>query len=471
MQETDVAIVGAGPAGLAAAREASQAGAKVVLIDQYLRPGGQYFRQLPPGFTGNSRPDWGEDEEKGSLLLQGTTSERIELLTDTVAFSIYGDKTLALARQNHFFQLRAQKLILATGAYERPVPFPGWTLPGVLSAGAMQTLVKIQRVLPGRRIVVAGAGPLLYVVAAMLVDAGADVGAVVDAARLRRGWRQIPRLWRHWQPLLQGMEYLKQLRDAGVPVLTGHTILRAEGEEKVQRAVIVEVDNEWRPVPGTERSYDLDALCVSFGFLPSTELARLAGCNVVYRPDLGGFVPEHNQEMETSLAGVFVAGEVAGIGGAGIAMVQGRIAGIVAARQLGHINADAAEEQLASARKELAGLETFREAMNEMVGLRPAVWELMQDDTIVCRCQEVTKAELRDAARASTLSAREVKLRTWAGMGPCQGRFCGDVILRIMAEEKGVAIDQIPAPRVRPPVHTVPLAALAQELEESDEGE
>lgn len=466
MRETDVAIVGAGPAGLAAAREASQAGAKVVLIDQYLRPGGQYFRQLPPGFTGNGRPDWGEDEEKGRRLLEGTTSEGIELLTDTVVFSIYGDKTLALARQDHFFQLRAQKLILATGAYERPVPFPGWTLPGVLSAGAMQTLVKIQRVLPGRRIVVAGAGPLLYVVAAMLVDAGAEVGAVVDAARLRGGWRQIPRLWHHWQPLLRGMEYLKQLRDAGVPVLTGHTILRAEGEGKVQRAVIVEVDNEWRTVPGTERSYDLDALCVSFGFLPSTELARLAGCDVVYRPELGGFVPEHNQEMETSLAGVFVAGEVAGIGGAGIAMVQGRIAGLAAARQLGRIDANAAEKQSAAARKELAGLEKFREAMTEMVGLRPGIWDLMQDDTIVCRCHEVTKAELREAARASTLSAREVKLRTWAGMGPCQGRFCADVILHIMAEEKGVAIDQIPTPRVRPPVHTVPLAALAQEREE-----
>jgi len=465
MRETEVAVVGAGPAGLSAALEASQAGAQVLLIDQYLRPGGQYFKQLPPGFEGNGRPDWGEDEEKGKALLREITSGKIDLLTDGVVFSIYADKTLAVARQDHFFRLRAQKLILATGAYERPVPFPGWTLPGVFSAGAMQTLVKIQRVLPGRRIMVAGSGPLLYSVASMLLDAGAEVIALVEAARLRTGWRQIPRLWRSWQPLLRGMEYLRHLRNADVPVLTGHTVLRAEGEEKVERAVVAEVDNDWWPLPGTEQSYGVDALCVSFGFLPSTELARLAGCDIVYEPDMGGFVPVHNEEMETSLPGVFVAGEVAGIGGAGIAMLQGRTAGIVAARQLGYSSDGAAEEQLRSVRRQLAGLEDFRKAMNEMFALRPGIWGLMEDDTIVCRCEEVTKAELRAAAKDSALTAREVKLRTWAGMGPCQGRYCSDVVLRIMAETKGVGIDQIPQPRVRPPVHTVPVSALAEELE------
>lgn len=466
MRETDVTIVGAGPAGLSAALEASQMGAHVVLIDQYLRPGGQYFKQLPPGFEGNGRPDWGEDEEKGKALLQGITAKKIELLTDTVAFSIYADKTLALARQEHFFRLKAQKLILATGAYERAVPFSGWTLPGVFSAGAMQALVKIQRVLPGRRIMVAGSGPLLYSVASMLVDAGAEVTALVDAARLRSGWRQIPRLWRNWQPLLRGMEYLKRLRDSGVPVLSGHTILRVEGEEKVERAVVIEVDSDWRPISGTEQSYDVDAVCASFGFLPSTELAQLAGCDISYQPELGGFVPTHNEEMETSLSGVFVAGEVAGVGGAGIAMVQGRIAGIAAARQLGYSSDKAVEKQLRSARKELAGLEKFREAMSEMFALRLGIWSIMQDDTLVCRCEEVTKAELREAAQESALSSRELKLRTWAGMGPCQGRFCNDAALRILAEAKGVEIDQVPLPRVRPPVSVVPMSALVEELEE-----
>jgi NADPH-dependent 2,4-dienoyl-CoA reductase/sulfur reductase-like enzyme len=464
MRSAEVAVVGAGPAGLSAAVEASGAGAEVVLIDQYLRPGGQYFRQLPPGFEGSRRPDWGDDEARGKMLLQNISSENVELLSDTTVFALYPDKTLALARQDSFFRLQAQQLILATGAYERPVPFPGWTLPGVFTAGAMQTLVKIQRVLPGRRILVAGSGPMLYLVAAMLLDAGADVVALAEAAQLRTGWRQIPRLWRNWQPLLRGMEYLKQLRDAGVPVLTGHTILRAAGGDQVEEAVLVEVDAGWHPIASTEQRYDVDAVCVSFGFLPSIELARLAGCDMIYEPGLGGFVPAHSEAMETSQSGIFVAGEVAGIGGAGIAMAQGQIAGIAAARQVGYAD-NGANQRLQAAQKELAGLEKFRAAMNDMFALRPGIWDLMKDDTMVCRCQEVTRAELQAAARESALTAREVKLRTWAGMGPCQGRFCEDVVLRIMAETKGVAIDEIPQPRTRPPVHTVPVRALAQEAE------
>jgi NADPH-dependent 2,4-dienoyl-CoA reductase/sulfur reductase-like enzyme/bacterioferritin-associated ferredoxin len=466
MREVEVAVVGAGPAGLSAAVEAARAGAQVVLMDQYLGPGGQYFKPLPPGFTGNGRPDWEEDEEKGKALLQGITSERIRVLTGTVVYSIEPDGILSLAREGHGLRLKPQKLILATGAYERPVPFPGWTLPGVFSAGAVQTLVKIQRVLPGRRIMVAGSGPLLYSVASMLLDAGAEVTALVEAARLRTSWRQIPRLWRNWQPLLRGLEYLKHLRDLEVPVLTAHTILRAEGKEKVDRAVVVEVDDNGQPLPDTGRNYDVDAVCVSFGFLPSIELVRLAGCEIIYQPERGGFVPVHNEQMETSLSGVFVAGEVAGIGGAGIAMVQGRIAGIAAARQLGYLSDGEAEEQIRSAHSELAGLERFRKAMNEMFALRPGIWNLMQDDTIVCRCEEVTKAEVRQSAQESALSAREVRLRTWAGMGPCQGRFCTDVVLRIMAETKGVEIDGIPQPRVRPPVHTVPVSILTEESDE-----
>lgn len=464
MRTVEVAVVGAGPAGLSAALEAARTGAEVALIDQYLRPGGQYFKQLPPGFKGSGRPDWGDDEATGRMLLQYVRAENVELLTDTTVFALYPEKVLALAQKESFFRLKARKLILATGAYERPVPFPGWTLPGVFTAGGMQTFVKIQRVLPGRRILVAGSGPMLYLVAAMLVDAGADVVALAEAVQLRTGWRQIPRLWRNWQPLLRGMEYLKQLRDAGVPVLTGNTILRAAGDKQVEQAVTAEVDDDWRPVAGTEQTHDVDAVCVSFGFLPSIELARLARCDMTYDPGLGGFVPDHNEEMETSESGLFVAGEAAGIGGAGIAMAQGKIAGIAATRQLGYADRGV-NQRLQAAHKELAGLEKFRAAMHDMFALRPGTWDLMRDDTIVCRCQDVTHAELQDAARESALTVREVKLRTWAGMGPCQGRFCEDVVLRITAETKGVPVDEIPQPRTRPPVHTVPVPALAQEVE------
>lgn len=464
MREAEVVVVGAGPAGLSAAVAAAQAGAEVVLVDQSLRPGGQYFRQLPPGFQGNGRPDWGTDEEKGRALLDDLSRQKIEILADTVAYAMVADKTLSLAQQTSSFQLKGQRLILATGAYERPVPFPGWTLPGVFTAGALQTLVKIQRVLPGRRIMVAGSGPLLYVVAATLLDAGAELVALVEAAQVRSGWRQSPRLWRSWQPLLRGLEYLRQVRDAGAPVLFNHAVVRATGDEQVRQVTVMRVDDTWRPQPGSEQDFEVDALCVSYGFLPSAELARLAGCQVEYRPELHAYVPVHDGNMETSLPGVFVAGEVAGTGGAGIAMAQGQIAGIVAANQLGYAGEPGVARQLQAARKGLAGLERFRDAMNETFALRPGIWDLATEDTIICRCEEITKGEIRAATQEGSLSSREVKLRTWAGMGPCQGRFCTHAILQIMAEVTEVEVSEIPPPRVRPPVHTVPVLAMSDLL-------
>lgn len=464
MREVQIAVVGAGPAGLAASAEASKAGARVLVIDQSPQPGGQYFKQLPPEYSGNGRPDWEGDESKGKALLQAIRSNSIEVLLDTTVLEVQPDKTLVLACEDHFFRVKPEKLILATGAFERPVPFPGWTLPGVFSAGALQALVKIQRVLPGRRILVAGSGPLLLLTASMLVDAGAEVCAVLEASRWTSGWRESPKLFRHLPALRSGLKYMINLNRAGVPILSRHTIVRAEGDQQVRQAVIARVDTDWKPIKGTEREYRVDAVCVSFGFLPSIELAQLAGCQLEYNSRLAAFSPTHDQYLESSVPGLFVAGEIAGIAGASVAMAQGAIAGLMAAKQLGFVR-PSFEARLVAAKAELARLNKFRQGLDSKYEMRPGIWTLMEDDTIVCRCNEVTAGQLRRAAEESALDEREVKLRTSAGMGPCQSRFCGDSIRQMISRVHGVRVDQIPLPRTRPPARPVPLAALLEETQ------
>mgnify|MGYP005843741403 CR=1 FL=1 len=466
MLQTDVAVVGAGPAGLAAAAAASSAGARVVLVDRYARPGGQYFIQPPSGCRASGRPDWGQNEDRGRQLLAAIENGNVTLLADTTVFASDQDQTLHLASPDRSLSLQPRKVVLATGAYERVIPFPGWTLPGVFTAGAMQSLVKTQRVLPARRVVVAGSGPLLYAVASTLVDAGAQVVALVEAGRWSDIFSHLPTLARNWSLSMTGARYLVHLRRAGVPMLMRHAVLRAGGDGQLERVTVGPLDHKWSPTAGAQRRFEADALCLNYGFLPSTDLPRMLGCEMQYRPALGGYVPVCNQAMETSVSGVFVAGEAAGIGGAAVAMVQGEIAGLAAARQLGLVPERKAEARLAKLRNQLARLSSFRDAMSQVFGLRPGILDLTADDTIVCRCEEVTKAEIRRAALESRPSLREVKYRAWSGMGPCQGRFCAEVVQRIVAEVHGVAVEQVELPRVRPPVGTVSVAALLTEEEE-----
>jgi len=463
MRRTEIAVVGAGPAGLSAAVSAARAGARVTLIDRYTQPGGQYFRQFPLGFRAASGPGWGDDEAQGRKLLAGLQMKNLEVLCDTAVFDAKADGTLELATADHSFALQAEKLILATGASERVIPFPGWTLPGVFTAGGLQNLVKTQRILPGRRIAVAGSGPLLYAVAALLIDAGAEVVALVEAGQPAEAAKHWPSLFANRTLAFAGARYLSKLWRTGVPVLSRHAILQAEGKGQLERVAVGKLDAEWHPQARPPTYFEVDALGLNFGFLPSIELARLLGCQIVFRPPLGGYTVAHNARMETSRPGIFVAGEAAGIGGASIAMLQGEMAGLAAAQQLEYLSEAQAEQHLRVLGRRLARQERFRDAMNAVFGLRPGIYDLIRDDTIVCRCEEATRAAIIRAAMESTPSLREVKCRTWAGMGSCQGRFCAETIQHLTAEALGVSVADLSFPRVRPPLGTVPVAALLEE--------
>jgi D-hydroxyproline dehydrogenase subunit alpha len=310
----DVAVVGAGPAGIAAAVSAREASASVAVIDRYPAIGGQIWKRA----FGESR------DAVPSPWATRLARSGARLLLDTAVWGVRDEHTLLTERADGTpGAVRSASIVLATGAHDRPVAFPGWTLPGVMTAGAAQTLVKAQRTLPGRRVLLAGAGPFLLPVAAALVAAGAEVVAVAEGTRRRRWAGAGPRMLRHPRHLAEYAAYRARLRT--VPFLWGHVVVRADGAGRVERATLARADAAWRPLPGSERTFEVDALCTAYGFLPALELGRALGC------ELDGDALAHDAAMRTSVPHVFVAGEAAGVGGAQLALTEGAVAGLRAA--------------------------------------------------------------------------------------------------------------------------------------------
>ncbi|MGQ9585998.1 MAG: NAD(P)/FAD-dependent oxidoreductase [Anaerolineae bacterium] len=340
MGHTEVAVVGAGPAGLAAAIEAARAGAQVTLIDENACPGGQLFKQIHKFFGSKDHRAGTRGIRIGEDLLAEAGKAGVEIRLNTVVYGLFANRRLGLICNEHSEDLTAKAIILATGANERPLAFPGWTLPGVMGAGAIQTLMNIHRTLPGRRVLMVGAGNVGLIVTYQLLQAGAEVVAIIEALPYIGGY---------------GVHAAK-VRRAGVPILTAHTILSAEGAEGVERARIARVDENWQPVPGTERVLEVDTIGLAVGLSPLAELAWMAGCRFAYLNELGGWVPVHDADMQTTLPGIYVAGDVAGIEEASTAMEEGRLAGLAAAQALGHLPPEEAERKKTEVRQRLAML-------------------------------------------------------------------------------------------------------------------
>jgi NADPH-dependent 2,4-dienoyl-CoA reductase/sulfur reductase-like enzyme len=465
VSEPKIVIVGAGPAGMTAAIEAARAGARVTLLDESPRPGGQIYRQLDPGFRIASPGALGQDFPRGQALLAefASIAPTIEYLPESLVWGLFPEREVAFLLKGESRTIRYDVLIVASGAYDRPVPFPGWTLPGVLTAGGAQRLVKTQRVLPGERILLVGTGPLQLALANQILHAGGRVEAIVEAGWIANWWEMARGAFGQWTLIADACRYLWGIAKARIPLLRRHIILEARGEGKVEEAVIARVDENWRAIPGTGRTVKTDAVCVGYGFVPSVELTRLAGCEHQYEPRLGGWVPVRNEHMATSVEGVYAAGDCAGVAGSFVALDEGRIAGIAAAQALGCLSADAAQARMLPVRDRLVGLRRLRAALDAISMPRVGLYELAKDDTIVCRCEEITLGEIRAVLAMSPDDMNAVKRMTRMGMGSCQGRYCGPALQEIIARERKVLPGDIVPLNPRPPVRPVPIHVLAGE--------
>src|SRR4051794_16354629 len=321
----DVAVVGGGPAGMAAAMAAARANATVALIDEYAASGGQIWRRRFDE-VGEAAP--ASLPAHAARLCAQLASSSVEVLAGATVWAAPARDTLLLT--GAVSRVRASAVVLATGAYDRPVAFPGWTLPGVMTAGGAQALAKGQGVVPGQRVLLAGAGPFLLPVAEQLAKHGAEVVAVVEATRRRDWLRAAPRMAAYPARLVDYARYRTSVRR----VVWGQVLVRAEGDGRVERATIASAGADWAP-SGAERTYAVDAVCTAYGFLPSVDLARALGCA------LDGDAVAHDHDMRTTIPNVFVAGEATGIGGADLAQVEGELAGWMAAAHTRHTNGHA----------------------------------------------------------------------------------------------------------------------------------
>jgi NADPH-dependent 2,4-dienoyl-CoA reductase/sulfur reductase-like enzyme len=458
-------IVGAGPAGMAAAVTAAAAGLTPLVVDDNPRPGGQIYRQPPAAFPDRRPPGLRPPSPRGAALLRrfARHRDRIELWPATVAWGLFPPRRLAVTRDDSWRLVEADQLVLAPGAYEYLPPFPGWTLPGVMTPGAAQALVKAMHVLPGRRALVAGTGPFLLVVALQLHRAGMEVAGVVELAPTADAVRALPGLLAHPGLLAEGLRYLVGLRRAGVPVHRGHVLIEARGEDEVREAVFAPCDGEGHPDHSRARAVPVDTVCAGYGFVPRTQLAQLAGCKLRFAEALGGWVPEVGEDLETSVPGVWAAGDGAGVAGALVAELQGTLVGLAVARRLGVLGPGAFRVARRPVARRLARLARFRAALDRAYRLRPGLVGLAAADTVVCRCEELTRAEVEAGIAAGGTDLRTLKVMTRLGMGPCQGRMCWPAAARLLAARTGKSVEAAGPLSARPPIAPVCLGSLCAE--------
>ncbi len=314
----DVAIVGAGPAGLSAAIEAAKLGASVLLMDENFQIGGQLIKQTHMFFGSREHHARVRGIDIAKKLLDECERLNIEILTECSVIGYFHPHQLATVHKDRLIKINAQKVIVACGASENMLSFEGNDLPGVYGAGGIQTLMNVFGVLPAKKVLMVGAGNIGVIVSYQLLQAGVEVAAVVEA---------LPKIGAY-------QVHASKLVRCGVPILTSHTIKRAYGKEKVEGATIVKLDENWQEIPGTEQELEVDAVCLAVGLNPASELFFQAGCRMLYIPELGGNVVWHDEQMQTSVEGVYVAGDVAGIEEASSAMLEGRMAGLAAAESL-----------------------------------------------------------------------------------------------------------------------------------------
>jgi NADPH-dependent 2,4-dienoyl-CoA reductase/sulfur reductase-like enzyme len=418
----DVAVVGAGPAGLAAAGAALARGARVALIDAGRQPGGQYWRHRP-GDLG-AVADLHHDLGAFRALVAGVAGavRYFGHQVWNVSGSAADGFTVRSVAGDTEHEVAARSLVLAPGAYDRQVPFRSWDLPGVYTAGGAQALLKGNEVVVGRRVVVGGTGPFLLPVAAGLAARGARVVGVYEANG-PLGWaRHTGAVLPVAAKLTEGAGYAAALARHRVPFRAHRAIVAAHGDEVLEAVTVARLDAEWRIVPGSERVVECDAAAVGWGFTPQLELPLALG--VATRVDAdGSLVAAVDEHQLTSVPGVFVAGEACGVGGAPLSVVEGEIAGAAAAATASGRALTAPPSRL---RRRRRALRRFATAMHTVHPVRDGWQGWLGEDTLVCRCEEVTAGEVRTAVDdLGATDARTAKLLSRAGMGWCQGRVCG----------------------------------------------
>ena len=462
MSAVDLLVVGAGPAGMAAAIAARRHGLSVLVIDDQAAPGGQIWRAVETVAASPRSARLGAAYRSGAGRVATFRACGATYEPGSQLWQIEPGFRAFLTREGKARTVTAKAIILATGAQERPVPFPGWTLPGVLTVGAAQILLKTADEVPEKPVWIAGSGPLPLLYVTQLLAAGGKIAGFLDTTprgRMRAALPHLPRALTGLGDLAKGLAWAWALRRAGVPMIRHVTELVAEGEGRLQTL-------RYRTEDGGEGSVPAEVLLVHEGVVPSIHAPLAFGCAVEWHAMQQCYVPKLDAWGESSQPGIFVAGDGAGIGGAGAAELRGELAGVRAAVKLGSLGEAAAEIEAHPVRRRLARALALRPFLDTLFAPRPQVFA-PADATIVCRCEEITAGEIRARAALGRPGPNQLKAFTRAGMGPCQGRQCGYPVMHLVAAAQQRPVGDVGFYRVRPPLKPVTLGELAS-LDETE---
>lgn len=453
MDDRNPVIIGAGPAGIRAAAILAAAGLAPIVLDEAPRAGGQIYRRPPLGFTRPYQALYGFEAGKARRLHDefDALADDIDYRPDTLVWDLRHGVLHSLSG-GRSRELPYRDLILATGARDRIIPFPGWTLPGIYTLGGAQIALKYQGCAIGRRVVFLGTGPLLYLVAYQYAKAGADVAAVLDTAPFAAKRAALSGLLRGGTTFAKGLWYVAALRARGIVLANGISPVRAEGDAAVSALI-------YRDATGTERRVDCDAIGFGFGLSSETQLADLAEIPFFYDTLQRQFLPERDITGRTPVRGVYLAGDGSGIAGADAAELSGERAALALLEDRGHT---VAKPHLAALERGLRRIGRFRVALEAAFPFPADLAAAMQDETILCRCEGVTAGAFRQDARG--LAAEEInraKAFSRCGMGRCQGRVCGPAAGIVLAAALNLPPERIGRLRGQPPVKPIPMAVIA----------
>jgi NADPH-dependent 2,4-dienoyl-CoA reductase/sulfur reductase-like enzyme len=447
-----VVVVGAGPAGLRAAEALVRGGVRPILIDEAEQPGGQIYRRPPPGAMRSPKALYGFEAGKAVAVhaILARLGDAVDYRPRTLAWNVSGQRIDTLGPAGHR-TLNFDRLIIASGAMDRVLPFPGWTLPGVFTLGGAQIALKAQGVSIGRRVAFVGAGPLLPLVVYQYAKAGAEIAAVLDVTPFSAKLKHAPGLLAEARTFAKGLWYTLRNAAAGLTIHSGVRAIGVEGEGRVRGLW-------WRDAAGTRHGVACDAVGASFGLRSETQLADLAGCTFTFDAVSRQWLPQRDGIGRTSVARVYLAGDGAGIGGADVAELQGERAALAV---LEDTRARVDVARAAALDRKLARQARFRSALERAYPYPSHLLDRIADDEIICRCEGITAGTLRAAAgEREAHEMNSLKALTRIGMGRCQGRVCGHAAAEILARTPGRDIASVGRLRGNPPVKPIPVGGL-----------
>lgn len=450
----DLIIIGGGPAGMSAAITAVKLGMKTLLLDEQAHLGGQIYRNVA-NVSGKMNAILGTEYAYGRQIVAELEMASVDLCLSSTVWDITPDFCVRALQNGNCLQFRAPQLIVATGALERPSPMPGWTLPGVLNAGAAQIAMKSGASIPSGQIVLVGGGPLLLLVACQLLDAGANVAGIVETSPVANIGQAVPHLLgtiRSVKLLAKGLTMTTRLKRAGVAWYKGADDLHIEGEDKAEALLF--------NAGGRRHRLEANTVLLHHGVIPNTQISRLLRADHDWNAAQLAWQPRLDIFYESSVPGLRIAGDGSGIGGARAAESSGRLAAIGAAHAHGRLDDDKRYQLARPERKNLAAQMRIRPFLDALY--RPPKWlSAPEGDTIVCRCEEVTAADIRNSVALGSRGPNQTKFYNRCGMGPCQGRICGPTVTQILADELSISPSEVGAYQVRSPLKPITLQQIA----------